>query len=87
LTALSSAKFNDPALETGVRCVDSPEAINQGSALEQAAWYEEQGIWYDALNSLIQARQAQPHNQELSDSLYNFPESGGLKVEQRRSAR
>lgn len=77
---------NDPAFETWVRRVDSSEPINQGSALEQAAWYGKQGIWYDALNSLIEARRSQPHDRELKDILYKFLESGGLKVERLGSA-
>ncbi len=70
---------NDPAFETWVRRVDTPEPLDQGSALEQAAWYGELGIWHDALNSLIEARRAQPHNQDLIDIWANFLESGGLK--------
>ncbi len=71
---------NDPARDVWVRRVESPEPINKGSALEQAAWYGEQGIWYDALSSLIQARQSQPQNQDLKDIWADFLESGGLKA-------
>lgn len=70
---------NDPALKTWVRRVDSPKPINQGSALEQAAWYGEQGIWHDALNSLIEAWRSQPDNQDLIVIWADFLESGGLK--------
>lgn len=72
---------NDPALDTWVRRIDQrSEPINQVSALEQASWYGEQGIWYDALNSLIQARQSQPQNQDLIDIWATFLESVGLKA-------
>ena len=71
---------NDPAFETWVSRVDTPEPINQGSTLEQAAWYGEQGIWYDALTSLIQARRSQPQNQDLIGIWTNILESGGLKA-------
>ena len=71
---------NDPALDTWVRRVDSPAPSDRGSDLEQAAWYGEQGIWYDALNSLIQARKEQPHDRDLIDIWANFLESGGLKA-------
>ena len=71
---------NDPARDVWVRRVESPEPINQGSALEQAAWYGRQGIWYDALNSLIQARQSQPQNQDLISIWTDFLESGGLNA-------
>ena len=71
---------NDPALDVWVRSVPQPEPSNQGSALEQAAWYGEQGIWYDALTSLIQARRSQPQNQDLIGIWADFLESGGLKA-------
>ena len=71
---------NDPARDVWVRRVESSESINQGSALEQAAWYGKQGIWYDALNSLIQARQSQPQNQDLISIWADFLESGGLEA-------
>ncbi|MGB5771115.1 MAG: DUF928 domain-containing protein [Crocosphaera sp.] len=77
---------NDPAIASWVRRVPLSATINQGSALEQAAWYGEQGIWYDALNSLVQARRsrrdpqsgAQPNNQDLTDIWAEFLESGGM---------
>ena len=71
---------NDPALDVWVHRVDSPEPIDQKSSLEQAAWYGQQGIWYDALTSLIQARRSQPDNQDLIDIWADFLESGGLKA-------
>ena len=71
---------NDPAIETWVRRVDSPEPLNQGSALEQAAWCAEKGIWYEALSLLIQVRRLQPHNQDLIDIWTDFLESGGLNA-------
>ena len=77
---------NDPATDVWVRRVDHPEPINQVSALEQAAWYGEQGIWYDALTSLIQARRSQFQNQDLIDIWADFLESGGLKDERLHSA-
>ena len=70
---------NDPWIASWVRRVALPQPINQLTALEQASWYGEQGIWYDALNSLVQARRSQPNNQELIDIWAEFLESGGLK--------
>ncbi len=71
---------NDPARDVWVRRVESSESINQRSALEQAAWYARQGIWYDALNFLIQARQSQPQNQDIIGIWANFLKSGGLNA-------
>ncbi|GBF78626.1 hypothetical protein AsFPU1_0015 [Aphanothece sacrum FPU1] len=75
---------NDPAIASWVRRVALSGQIKQGSALEQAAWYGERGIWYDALTFLVQARRsrpgAQPNNQDLTDIWIQFLESGGLKA-------
>lgn len=70
---------NNPGFETWVSRVDIPEPIEQKSVLEQAAWYGKQGIWYDALNSLIQVRRSQPDNQDLIRIWTDFLKSGGLK--------
>lgn len=69
---------NDPAIAASVRRISSPQSIKQGTALEQASWYGEQGIWYDALTSLVKARRSQPNNQDLTDIWVQFLESGGL---------
>lgn len=71
---------NDPAIASWIRRVALSEPTNQGTALEQAAWYGEQGIWYDALNSLVEVRRSQPQNQDLIDIWAEFLESGGLKA-------
>ena len=70
---------NDPTIASWVRRIALPQPTNQLTTLEQASWYAEQGIWYDALSSLIQARKAQPQNQELIIIWNDFLESGGLK--------
>ena len=71
---------NDPAIASWVRRVALSEPRNQGSTLEQAAWYGKQGIWYDALTSLVQARRSQPNNQDLISIWAEFLESGALKA-------
>jgi len=70
---------NDPAIASWVRRVALSEPTNQRSALEQAAWYGEQGIWYDALAALAEARQSQPNHQELTEIWTDFLESGGVE--------
>ena len=69
---------NDPAITSWVRRITPSETINHESTLEQAAWYGEQGIWYDALHSLIQARRSQPNNPELMAIWTEFLKSGGI---------
>jgi hypothetical protein len=69
---------NDPAIASWVRRVALSQPQPQGTALEQAAWYGERGIWYDALESLARARRAQPDNNELLRIWTEFLESEGL---------
>lgn len=70
---------NDPALDVWVRRVKSPNSFEQESILKQAAWYGREGIWYDSLDSLMQARKFQPQNQDLQNIWSKFLESEGLE--------
>ena len=69
---------NDPAIASWIRRSTLSHTISQGTALEQASWYAERGIWYDALSSLIQARRSQPEDQELIEVWVKFLEAEGL---------
>ncbi len=69
---------NSPAIVSWVRRVALKKPQPQGKALEQAAWYGEQGIWYDALESLARAQRAQPDNNELHRIWAEFLNSEGL---------
>ncbi len=71
---------NDPALASWVRRIAPSKPMNQETALEQAVWYGEQGIWYDALTALAQARRAQPDNKDLADIWAGFLKSAGLEA-------
>jgi hypothetical protein len=73
---------NDPAIVSWVRRIDPPQPlprqIQQENALAQAIWYGEQGLWYDTLTALIQAKRSQPDSQVMSDIWANFLSSVGL---------
>jgi Domain of Unknown Function (DUF928) len=69
---------NDPAIASWVRRVALSQPTNQGTALQQAAWYGQNGIWYDALASLAEARRIQSNNQALNDDWTAFLKSAGL---------
>ncbi|MBD1893197.1 DUF928 domain-containing protein [Coleofasciculus sp. FACHB-129] len=50
---------NDPFVTAWVRrVVPSGKMNNPQKALERAAWYGEQGLWYDALTALAEARRS-----------------------------
>ncbi len=73
---------NDPAIASWVSRVASPRLHNtkqyQKTGLEQAVWYSDRGIWYDALTVLAQAKRSQPYNNTLVDRWANFLKSAGL---------
>jgi hypothetical protein len=71
---------NDPAIASWVRRVARTQPTNQGTALARAAWYGEQGVWYDALDSLAEARRSQSNNQSLIVIWTDFLNSVGLKA-------
>ena len=72
--------MNDPGIASWVRRVDLTQPTNHGTVLEQASWYGEQGIWYDALTSVVEAERSQPHNQDLFKIRANFLQSAGLEM-------
>jgi Domain of Unknown Function (DUF928) len=53
--------------------------IEQASALEQASLYTVNGIWFDALGTLIALKQAEPENSQISASWENLMRSVGLE--------
>ncbi|MGA7953768.1 MAG: DUF928 domain-containing protein [Gloeobacterales cyanobacterium] len=69
---------NDPAIASWVRRVALSKPTNQGTALQQAAWYGQNGVWYDALASLAEARRIQSNNKALTDDWTNLLKSAGL---------
>jgi hypothetical protein len=75
---------NDPAIVTWIRRVNPSSLhsaqIDRKTALEKAMWYGKQGIWYDTLATLTQARQAQPDNKALIGIWIEFLQSEGFGV-------
>jgi hypothetical protein len=69
---------NDPAVASWVRRVALSQPTKQKTVLQQAAWYGEQGYWYDALASLAEARRSQSNNKAVADNWTNFLKSAGL---------
>lgn len=64
---------NDPFVTGWVQRATPGQTFNQQqSALERAARYGEQGIWYDTLTILAEARRSQPNNSELTKIWTNF---------------
>lgn len=71
---------NDPAIAAWIKRVTMTQPSNLGNTLEKAAWYGEQGIWYDALTTLMSVRQSQPSDQNLNNILAKFLESGEVDL-------
>ncbi|MCG9891021.1 MAG: DUF928 domain-containing protein [Thermosynechococcaceae cyanobacterium MS004] len=80
---------NDPVVVSWVRRVAPTHSvlfnnISEDSAVdnavEQAQAYGQQGIWFDALTTLAQARRSQPHRPELVTAWTDFLTSAGLET-------
>ena len=71
---------NDPVVAAWIKRVD--KSNTKGSlpiaptSLEKAAWYAQNGIWYDALNILIEAKKSSLDN--WNDIWMKYLQSGGL---------
>lgn len=64
---------NDPFVTAWVRRVVPAQPFNPPqNALERAAWYGEQGIWYDTLTALVEVRRSQPFEPGFTDIWVNF---------------
>ncbi len=63
---------NDPVVTALVRREPSTELPNSQNALQQASRYGEQGIWYDALTILAEAKRSQPNNADLDKTWTSF---------------
>jgi hypothetical protein len=64
---------NDPFVTAWVRRVALTQPVNPAlTALEQAVQYGKQGIWYDALTALAEARRSQPNNAALTKVWADF---------------
>jgi hypothetical protein len=71
---------NDPAIAAWVKRVSPAQSIPQSTALSQAAWYGEQGLWYDMLTALGKELRSQPTNPDLTDIWANVLKSEGLEI-------
>lgn len=73
---------NDPAIASWVKRVaplqSQSSKLDLKTVLEQAKWYGEQGIWYDAVTALAQARQSQFENNTMTGIWADFLKSAGL---------
>lgn len=71
---------NDPAIAAWVRRIAPMQPLKKGTILEQAAWYGEQGIWYDAIAALAEVRRTKPQDKGLTDIWTQFLNSAGLEA-------
>jgi Domain of Unknown Function (DUF928) len=70
---------NDPMILSWISRIASAPST-QPNPLEQAAVYGKQGIWFDALTALGQARRVQPNQPELQATWADFLTSAGLQA-------
>jgi hypothetical protein len=70
---------NDPVIVSWVSRIASTPST-QPTTLGKAAVYGRQGIWFDALTALGQARRSQPNQPELQSAWADFLASAGLQA-------
>ncbi|MBD1847051.1 DUF928 domain-containing protein [Cyanobacteria bacterium FACHB-63] len=63
---------NDPVVSAWVRRAQPTEPLSSQTTLQQAARYGKQGIWYDALTTLAEAKRSQPNNADLDKTWTRF---------------
>lgn len=63
---------NDPVVSALVRRKQPTTSLNSQTALQQAATYGKQGIWYDAITALAVAKRSQPNDSALNQTWANF---------------
>ncbi len=71
---------NDPAIAAWVRRVAPSSSIGQGTALDQASWNGQQGLWYDMLTVLGQELRSKPANSDLTGTWADVLKSEGLEI-------
>jgi Domain of Unknown Function (DUF928) len=68
---------DNPVVTAWVHRVAPPGTLKPETTLAQASWYGGQGLWYDALTTLAQAKPVK--TPDLSDTWNNFLKSGELE--------
>lgn len=63
---------NDPVVTALIRREQSTASSNSQNALQQASRYGEQGVWYDALTTLAEAKRSQPNNADIAKTWTSF---------------
>ncbi|KAM3113945.1 DUF928 domain-containing protein [Phormidesmis sp. 146-33] len=63
---------NDPVVSAWVRREQPTKQLSLQTTLQQAAQYGKQGIWYDALTTLAEAKRSQPNNADLDKTWASF---------------
>lgn len=73
---------NAPGIAALIRRIESSKLdnaqIKQKLPIAQAVWYGEQGIWYDTLTALAEAKSAQPDDRAWAKNWENLLQSVGL---------
>jgi hypothetical protein len=73
---------NDPVMAASIRRVNvtQPPTLEGSSALQQAHWYSQNGLWYDAIASLANLKQSSPHDPAIARVWSQFLHSAGLQA-------
>ena len=66
---------NDPVIEARINRINTSIPNQPENPIKKAIWFGQQGIWYDFLDYLFQAKQANPNDQTLKTDWKNMLKS------------
>lgn len=69
---------NDPVIEARINRIQASIPNQSENSIKKAIWFGQQGIWYDFLESLFQAKQANPNDQTVKTDWENVLKSLNL---------
>jgi hypothetical protein len=69
---------NDPAIEARINRINASIPTQPENPVKKAIWFGQQGIWYDFLEALFQAKQANPNDQAVKTDWENVLKSLNL---------
>jgi hypothetical protein len=69
---------NDPAIEARINRINASIPNQPENPVKKAIWFGQQGIWYDFLESLFQAKRANPNDQSVKTDWKNVLKSLNL---------
>jgi hypothetical protein len=84
LIGLNGLRPDSPGVKGVIKRVEANPAMNNqlqnGTLLERAAWYGKNGIWFDTVQMLAEAKRSQPTDEKIARNWQQFLKLAGLEA-------